>query len=58
MSSLFYVVFALGNVSFCDAKLMLGFEWEYTVPYDDTRNSGRGSVELDGITFPSELIVG
>jgi hypothetical protein len=52
------VISGEGEITLHDEKLTLEFEWNDTVPYDDTRNSGHGSVELEGITFPPDSIVG
>ena len=41
------VISGEGKLSLRDEKLTLEFEWNDTAPYDDPRNSGNGTVELD-----------
>ena len=52
------VISGEGEISLHNEKLMLEFEWDDTVPYDCTRNSGHGTVELEGLSFPPDSIVG
>lgn len=46
------VISGEGKISLHDEKLVFEFEWYDTVPYDYARNSGHGTVELEGIKFP------
>ena len=41
------VISGEGKLSLRDEELTLEFEWNDTAPYDDPRNSGNGTVELD-----------
>ena len=52
------VISGEGEISLRNGKLMLEFEWNDTVPYGCTRNSGNGTVELVGLCIPPSSIAG
>jgi hypothetical protein len=40
------VITGEGEISLRNQKLLMEYEWNDTVPYDECRNSGKGEVEL------------